>query len=164
MAIVAARMCMRSSLGTNCVASDFFAGRQMIARLWDERDGYMAEYSQLEFGLLQSFKGRAKDRPIYVEVEPTGEEKQATETGNVLQEKSVPGLRIHRETQLRHNISASTWDKVSSALGFAGVPMHISMVHAEIHGVTCSRERLGSHLLVEYPSLERRLFNSPGSS
>lgn len=77
MAIVGAGMCMKSSMGTNCVASGHFQGSRIVARLWHRHEGYVevGRGSRVEFGLLESLVAKTPtSRPVYAEVDAGDEE------------------------------------------------------------------------------------------
>ena len=77
MAIVGAGMCMKSSMGTNCVALGHFQGSRIVARLWHRHEGYVEvdKGSRVEFGLLESLVAKTPtSQPVYAEVDAGDEE------------------------------------------------------------------------------------------
>lgn len=66
---------MRSSIGTNCIGAGFFPDSRIVARIWYKGEGYTAETSRVEFGLIESLMAHVPStRPVYAETTPGGEE------------------------------------------------------------------------------------------
>jgi len=72
MDLVCAGMCMRSTLGSTCLAADFVAPNQMVARLWFHDAGYLKQENNTnsaQFGLTEHLMTQeVPERPVYVEV------------------------------------------------------------------------------------------------
>ncbi|KAK0648544.1 hypothetical protein B0T16DRAFT_408387, partial [Cercophora newfieldiana] len=79
--LICAGMFLKSTLGTKCVAEDFFAGQQVAARLWHEDDGDL-DSRHPENGLMEHLTvgiQAVPARPNYVEI---GEEEARCSTAD----------------------------------------------------------------------------------
>jgi hypothetical protein len=74
-ATACAGMIMRSSMGLNCIGADFLPGKQIVARLWFEKDGYAEKHTNFEFGLVEALISHVpSEYPVYSKVDSAMEE------------------------------------------------------------------------------------------
>lgn len=150
-ATVCAGMIMRSTMGTKCIGGGYFPGKQIVARLWFENDGYTEKHTKFEFGLVQALTSHVPSGyPVYSKVDSAMEE---------VNRPPVINGNVHRSaTPPKHD-----WTDSASAIPTDGDVYRLYMGNS-LHGFAFRRGRYNHFNLAPIRGGLGRIFTRRTSS